>query len=180
MRDSVKVVVFLSISFLLVAIESVLNGIFPFSGLLAVMSCGIAVQRKRPEIAKRLAVKYSKLWVAAEVMLFVLVGATVDIKYAVSAGFAAVLVILGALVFRMLGVFICMLKTNLSNKERLFCMIAYSPKATVQAAIGSIPLTMGLSCGQIVLTVAVLAILIIAPFGAFSIDMTYRHLLTRK
>ncbi|KXL52140.1 potassium/proton antiporter [Anaerotignum neopropionicum] len=179
-RDSVKVVVFLSISFLLVAIESVLNGIFPFSGLLAVMSCGIAVQRKRPEIAKRLAVKYSKLWVAAEVMLFVLVGATVDIKYAVSAGFAAVLVILGALVFRMLGVFICMLKTNLSNKERLFCMIAYSPKATVQAAIGSIPLTMGLSCGQIVLTVAVLAILIIAPLGAFSIDMTYRHLLTRK
>jgi NhaP-type Na+/H+ and K+/H+ antiporters len=179
-RDSVKVVVLLSISFLVVAIESKLKGIFPFSGLLAVMSCGIAVQRNRPEVAKRLSVKYSKLWVAAEVILFVLVGATVDIKYAVSAGFAAVLVILVALIFRMLGVFICMLKTNLPMKERLFCMIAYTPKATVQAAIGSIPLTMGLPCGQIVLTVAVLAILITAPFGAFSVDMTYGHLLKRQ
>lgn len=179
-RNSIKVVVLLSISFLFVAIESRLKGTFPFSGLLAVMSCGIAVQRRSPEMANRLSLKYSKLWVAAEVMLFALVGATVDIQYASSAGLSAVLVIFGALVFRMLGVFVCLLGTNLPMKERIFSMIAYTPKATVQAAIGSIPLAMGLSCGQIVLTVAVLAILITAPLGAFSVDMSYRHLLTRS
>lgn len=179
-RDSIKVVVLLSISFLLVAIESKLKGTFPFSGLLAVMSCGIAVQRISPEVANRLSLKYSKLWVAAEVMLFALVGATVDIQYASSAGLSAILVIFSALIFRMFGVFICLLGTNLPMKERLFSMIAYTPKATVQAAIGSIPLAMGLPCGQIVLTVAVLAILITAPLGAFSVDMTYRHLLTRS
>ena len=178
-RDSAKVVVLLSISFLLVALESALKGTVPFSGLLAVMSCGIAVNRRRPQVAARLAVKYSKLWVAAEVLLFVLVGATVDIRYAAAAGPMAVLVILGVLVFRMAGVSVCLLKTRLDRKERLFCMIAYTPKATVQAAIGSIPLTMGLACGQIVLTVAVLAILITAPLGAFGVDMTYRRLLSR-
>jgi len=179
-RDSIKVVVLLSISFLFVALESKLKGIVPFSGLLAVMSCGIAVQRKKPLLATRLSVKYSKLWVAAEVMLFVLVGATVDIQYALSAGISAIMVIFGVLVFRMIGVFICLLKTNLSIKERIFSMIAYTPKATVQAAIGSIPITMGLSCGKIVLTVAVLAILITAPFGAFCVDITYRHLLKKS
>lgn len=176
-RDSVKVVVLLSLSFLFVALESALKGIVPFSGLLAVMSCGIAINRRRPELAARLSGKYNRLWVAAEVLLFVLVGATVDIGYAAAAGVAAVLVVLGALVFRMVGVFVCLLRTPLSAKERLFCMIAYTPKATVQAAIGSVPLTMGLGCGQIVLTVAVLAILITAPLGAFSIDLTYRRLL---
>lgn len=176
-RDSVKVVVLLSLSFLFVALENVVKGIVPFSGLLAVMSCGIAINRRRPELAARLSGKYNRLWVAAEVLLFVLVGATVDIGYAAAAGAAAVLVVLGALVFRMAGVFVCLLRTPLSAKERLFCMIAYTPKATVQAAIGSVPLTMGLGCGQIVLTVAVLAILITAPLGAFSIDLTYRRLL---
>lgn len=176
-RDSVKVVVLLSLSFLFVALENAVKGIVPFSGLLAVMSCGIAINRRRPELAARLSGKYNRLWVAAEVLLFVLVGATVDIGYAAAAGAAAVLVVLGALVFRMAGVFVCLLRTPLSAKERLFCMIAYTPKATVQAAIGSVPLSLGLGCGQIVLTVAVLAILITAPLGAFSIDLTYRRLL---
>lgn len=179
-RDSIKVVTLLSISFLLVALETSIKAIIPFSGLLAVMSCGLAVNRGRPEVAARLSGKYSKLWVAAEVLLFVLVGATVDIRYALASGAASILVILGALVFRMTGVFVCLLRTTLSLKERLFCMIAYTPKATVQAAIGSLPLSMGLSCGHVVLTVAVLAILITAPLGAFSVDMTYRRLLQRS
>lgn len=177
LRDSVKVIILLSVSFLLMTLETALKGILPLSGLLAVMSMGAALQKKRFEAAKRLSGKFSKLWIAAEVLLFVLVGATVDIGYAVSAGPAVVLLVLLALMFRMLGVSCCLFKTKLLMKERLFCMIAYLPKATVQAAIGSIPLTMGLSCGKIVLTVAVLAILITAPLGAFGIDVTYRRLL---
>ncbi len=180
MRDSAKVIVLLSVSFLLVAIEHELKGLVPFSALLSVMSMGVAIQRTRPQFAHCLSSKFSKLWVAAEVLLFVLVGATVDITYAMSAGFAAILVIFGVLIFRMIGVFFCMIKTKLSIKERLFCMIAYIPKATVQAAIGSIPLTMGLPCGKIVLTVAVLSILITAPLGAFGIEMTYKKLLTKS
>ena len=176
-RDSVKVVVLLSLSFLFVALENAVKGIVPFSGLLAVMSCGIAINRRRPELASRLSGKYNRLWVAAEVLLFALVGATVDISYAAAAGAAAVLAVLGALVFRMVGVFVCVLGTKLSRKERMFCMLAYTPKATVQAAIGSVPLSLGLGCGQIVLTVAVVAILLTAPLGAFAIDLTYRRLL---
>lgn len=177
LRDSVKVIILLSVSFLLMTLETALKGILPLSGLLAVMSMGAALQKSRYEAAKRLSGKFSKLWIAAEVLLFVLVGATVDIEYAVSAGPAVVLLVLLALMFRMFGVFCCLFKTKLLMKERLFCMIAYLPKATVQAAIGSIPLTMGLPCGKIVLTVAVLAILITAPLGAFGVDMTYRRLL---
>ncbi|WP_027291991.1 cation:proton antiporter [Robinsoniella sp. KNHs210] len=176
-RDSGKVVVLLSISFLMVALENVLKGIIPFSGLLAVMSMGIALQKKRRVVAERLSVKYSKLWVAAEILLFVLVGASVDVSYALAAGASAVLLIFGVLLFRMAGVFLCMLKTKLSGKERLFCMIAYMPKATVQAAIGGVPLALELGCGKIVLTVAVLAILITAPLGAFGVDVAYRKLL---
>lgn len=178
-RDSGKVVVLLSISFLMVALENVLKGVIPFSGLLAVMSMGIALQKKRRVVAERLSVKYSKLWVAAEILLFVLVGASVDVSYALAAGASAVLLIFGVLLFRMAGVFLCMLKTKLSGKERLFCMIAYMPKATVQAAIGGVPLALGLGCGKIVLTVAVLAILITAPLGAFGVDVAYRKLLPR-
>ena len=174
-RDSSKVIILLSISFLLVAVENI--SMIPFSGLLAVMSTGIIIQKKNTVVATRLSKKYSKLWVAAEVILFVLVGATVDLKYALTSGVSAAIVIIGALVFRMLGVFICMIKTNISIKERLFCMIAYMPKATVQAAIGSLPLSMGLSCGNIVLTVAVLAILITAPLGALGADLTFKKLL---
>jgi len=179
-RDSAKVIILLSLSFLLVSLESKLKGIVPISGLLAVMSMGAALQKKRSKVAERLSGKYSKLWVGAEILLFVLVGATVDISYAASAGLAAVLVIFGVLIFRMVGVFFCMLKTKLTIKERFFCMIAYMPKATVQAAIGGIPLAMGLPCGKIVLTVAVLAILITAPLGAFGVDMTYKKLLTQE
>lgn len=176
-RDSAKVVILLSISFLMIDLENRLKGCLPFSGLLAVMSIGIALQRKRHEAAARLSVKYSKLWVAAEVLLFVLVGATVDIRYAWEAGAAAVILIFGVLIFRMAGVFCCLLKTELNRKERIFCMIAYMPKATVQAAIGGVPLAMGLGCGKIVLTVAVLAILITAPLGAFGMERTYKRLL---
>ena len=176
-RDSAKVVILLSISFLMIELENRLKGYLPFSGLLAVMSIGIALQKKRYEAAARLSVKYSKLWVAAEVLLFVLVGATVDISYAMKAGAAAVILIFGVLIFRMAGVFFCLLGTDINRKERLFCMIAYMPKATVQAAIGGVPLAMGLGCGKIVLTVAVLAILITAPLGAFGVEQTYKRLL---
>ncbi|MGL4736387.1 MAG: cation:proton antiporter [Cellulosilyticaceae bacterium] len=177
MRDSAKTIILLSISFLLIALEKALEGIVPISGLLAVMGIGATLLQGYPVVAKRLSSKFSKLWVGAELLLFVLVGATVDIQYAVSAGAMAILVIVGAIVCRMLGVYVCLLRTKLAPKERLFCMIAYCPKATVQAAIGSIPLAMGLGCGKIILTVAVLAILITAPLGALGIDLTYKKFL---
>lgn len=178
MRDSVKLLIILSFSFLLIELQNRLEGMIPFSGLIAIMSLGIVIKRKYEILAQRLSGKYNKLWVAAEVFLFVLVGATVDLKYAVAAGIGAVLLVLGAIVFRMFGVALSLIRTNLTCKERLFCMVAYVPKATVQAAIGAIPLTMGLSCGQLVLTVAVLSILITAPLGALGIDHLYRRLLT--
>lgn len=176
-RDSIKIIIILSISFLLLKCESILEGVLPMSGLLAIMSMGIVFKQKYEVLAVRLSSKYNKLWVAAEVILFVLVGATVNLEYITSEGVMAIGVIVFAMIFRMLGVFICLLKTKLTMNERLFCMIAYTPKATVQAAIGSIPLSMGLECGNLVLTVAVLAILITAPFGAIGIDKTYEKLL---
>lgn len=179
-RDTSKVIIILCISFILVTFEDRFSTIVPFSALIAVMAIGIALQRKREIVAKRLSLKFNKIWVMAEIVLFVLVGATVDIKYAVSAGVLSIILILGVLIFRMLGVFFCLVKTELTIKEKLFCMIAYTPKATVQAAIGGIPLAMGLSCGNIVLTVAVVAILITAPLGAFCIDSTYRKLLSKE
>lgn len=179
-RDSMKVIIILNISFLLVTFEHSLTGIIGFSGLLAIMSIGTGIQEKNSILAKRLSAKYSKLWIAAEVILFVLVGATVNIKYALGASIPAILLIMTVIAFRMAGVFLCLLGTSLSYKERLFCMIAYCPKATVQAAIGSIPLSMGLSAGNIILTVAVLSILITAPLGAFAIDFSYKKLLNRK
>ena len=179
-RDSLKVIIILNISFLLVTFEHSLTGIIGFSGLLAIMSIGTGIQAKNTILSKRLSVKYSKLWIAAEVMLFVLVGATVNIKYALGASIPAILLIMTVVVFRMAGVFLCLLGTSLSYKERLFCMIAYCPKATVQAAIGSIPLSMGLSSGNIILTVAVLSILITAPLGAFAIDISYKKLLKKE
>ena len=179
-RDSMKVIIILNISFLLVTFEHSLTGIIGFSGLLAIMSIGTGIQAKNTILSKRLSVKYSKLWIAAEVMLFVLVGATVNIKYALGASIPAILLIMTVVVFRMAGVFLCLLGTSLSYKERLFCMIAYCPKATVQAAIGSIPLSMGLSSGNTILTVAVLSILITAPLGAFAIDISYKKLLKKE
>ena len=176
-RDTVKVIILLCISFLLVTAEDRFSDIIPFASLIAVMCIGIALQRNRKEAAVRLSVKFNKLWVCAEVILFVLVGATVNISYAISAGISAVMLIFGVLLFRMAGVFVCMIKTKLNMRERLFCVIAYMPKATVQAAIGGVPLSMGLACGNIVFTVAVLAIIITAPLGAFLIDLTYKRFL---
>ncbi len=178
MKDTAKILILLCISFVLVTLEDSSAFLLPFSALIAIMSMGIALQKKRQIVAVRLSLKFNKLWVAAEILLFVLVGATVDLKYAASAGISAVILIFGVLLFRMAGVFCCLIKTNLSMKERLFCMIGYTPKATVQAAIGGVPLAMGLSCGNIVLTIAVLAILITAPCGAFLIEQTYQKLLT--
>lgn len=177
-RDTVKIMIMLSISFILVAIEDALNSQITFSALIAIMFMGVSLQKYRKEVSIRLSSKYNKLWVAAEVFLFVLVGATVNINYLGKVGVVAILVIFGALIFRMLGVLVCLLGTNLNKKERLFSMMAYTPKATVQAAIGGIPLSLGLACGDIVLTVAVLAIVITAPLGAFAIDNTYKKLLS--
>lgn len=180
-RNSTKVILILGLSFLLMAVETWLKGIVSVSGLLAVMSMACVLKIKSPEkVTKRLSDKFGKLWIAAEAILFVLVGAAVDIRCAVQAGAAAVLMIALALVFRAVGVSICMLGTGLNRKERLFCVIAYLPKATVQAAIGSVPLSMGLSCGQLVLSVAVLAILITAPLGAIGIDRTAGRLLVQE
>ena len=180
MRDSVKILIILSISFLLLGVENRLQGYIPVSGLLAIMSMGIIIKQKYGVLALRLSAKYNKLWLGAEVFLFVLVGATVDLRYVASAGVSAVLLILGALLFRMTGVAVSLLKTGLSKRERLFCMVAYTPKATVQAAIGAIPLSMGLECGNIVLTVAVLSILITAPFGAICVDNLYKRFLEKS
>lgn len=177
-RDTIKVIIVLSISFILVSAENALSTPITFSALIAVMFMGIALSRYRNETAVRLSGKFNRLWVGAEVVLFVLVGASVDIGYALSAGAGAVILIFSVLTFRIAGIFVCLTDTNLNMKERLFCMLAYTPKATVQAAIGSVPLAMGLSCGSIVLTVAVLAILITAPLGAFMIDLTYKKLLS--
>lgn len=178
-RDTSKVLIILSISLLLVVIEDRLTTSITFSALIAIMFIGIGLQKKREVVAKRLSVKYGKLWVAAEVFLFVLVGATVNIGYLGKVGIKAIIAIVGALFFRMLGVFVCLLGTSLNRKERLFTMMAYTPKATVQAAIGGIPLALGLACGDIVLTVAVLAIVLTAPLGAFAIDLSYKSFLAK-
>ena len=180
-RNSMKVIIVLGVSFMLMAVETWLKGILSVSGLLAVVSMACVIKIKSVAfVSKRLSEKFGKLWLAAEVLLFVLVGAAVDIRYTLSAGIAAVLMILVALVFRSIGVAICLLGTSMNWKERIFCMIAYLPKATVQAAIGSVPLAMGLPCGQIVLSVAVLAILTTAPLGALGIDLTYKRFLTKE
>ncbi len=180
-RNSMKVVIVLGVSFLLMAIETWAEGVVAISGLLAVVSMACVLKLKSTAfVSKRLSEKFGKLWIAAEVILFVLVGAAVDIRYTLGAGLAAVGMIFLALVFRGIGVSICLIHTKLNWKERLFCVIAYLPKATVQAAIGSVPLSMGLACGPIVLSVAVLAILITAPLGAIGMDVTYKRLLTRE
>lgn len=179
MRDSVKVLIILSISFLLLEVQNRLEGIVPVSGLLAIMSMGILVNQKYDVLAKRLSVKYNKLWLGAEVFLFVLVGIAVDMKYAMAAGVVVIALVLIALLFRMGGVILSLIKTKLDAKERVFCAIAYTPKATVQAAIGTIPLAMGLACGEMVLTVAVVAILLTAPLGALCMDSLYKKMLRK-
>lgn len=179
-RNSMKVIIVLGFSFLLIAIEGWLEGKVAVSGLLAVVSMACVLKRKSDAfVSRRLSEKFGKLWLSAEVMLFVLVGAAVDIRYTMDAGSAAIIMILAALVFRACGVLLSVAKTNLTWKERMFCVIAYLPKATVQAAIGSVPLAAGLPCGKIVLSVAVMAIVITAPIGAFGMDHTYQKLLTK-
>ena len=180
-QNSMKVIIVIGVSFMLVAVETWSKDIVPISGLLAVVSMACVITIKSIAfVSKRLSEKLGKLWIAAEVLLFVLVGAAVDIRYTLNAGIAAVLMILIALLFRSIGVAICLFGTSMTWKERIFCMIAYLPKATVQAAIGSVPFAIGLPCGQIVLSVAVLAILITAPLGALGIDLTYKRLLKKE
>lgn len=177
--STIKVLIILSVSFILVEIENRLTGIVPVSGLLAIMSMGITINNKHVHISNELKAKYNNLWVAGELLLFVLVGATVNISYALPKIIPGASIILLALLFRMTAVSLCVLNTNLNSKERLFCMLAYTPKATVQAAIGAIPLAMNLECGEIVLTMAVISILITAPIGAISIDLSYKKLLKK-
>lgn len=180
-RNSMKVVIVLGMSFLLMSVEAWLEDVVSVSGLLAVVSMACMIKIKSaPIVSKRLSEKFGKLWVAAEVMLFVLVGAAVDIRYTMGAGAAAVLMIAIALGFRAVGVCLCLAGTKLNRRERLFGIIAYLPKATVQAAIGSVPLAAGLPCGQLVLSVAVLSILITAPLGAVGMDLTYRKFLEKE
>lgn len=179
MRDTIKVIIILSLAFILVSLEEMITIPVTFAALISVMFMGIFLKRKKADTSARLSAKFNKLWVMAEIILFVLVGASVDITFISRAGLKTVILIFAVLVFRMAGVFICMLGTKLNGRERLFCMLAYTPKATVQAAIGGVPLAMGLACGNIVLTVAVIAIVITAPLGAFMIEHTYKKLLSK-
>ncbi len=179
MRDTIKILITLSVAFLLLALEHAIAEYVPMSALLSVMAIGATMLARHTEAAKRLSAKYSKIWVVAEILLFVLVGATVDLEYALSAGLPVLAVVGVVLVWRMAGVYISMIGSGLLQRERLFCMIAYLPKATVQAAIGSVPLSMGLECGEIVLTIAIVAILVTAPLGAFGIDLTRDRLLSK-
>ena len=176
-RDSIKVIILICFSIFFISVENLIENAIPFSGLLAVIAMSAMLYRNHGACAKRLSVKYNKLWLVAEIFLFVLVGAEVDVRFALQAGAMIIAVMALAMIFRLVGVWLCVIGTKLTAKERLFCMIAYMPKATVQAAIGAIPLSMGLACGQTVLTAAVLAILITAPVGAFLIDMLYKKLL---
>lgn len=180
-RSSMKVIIILGISFLLIGVENALEGIVAVSGLLGVTAMAVMLKRKSdPAVSTRLSQKFGKIWLCAEVLLFVLVGAAVDIRYMASAGIMAVILIFGALVFRTIGVWLCLLKTELNTKERVFCVMAYLPKATVQAAIGSVPLANGLACGDLILSVAVMAIVITAPIGAFLIDHFHPILLQKQ
>lgn len=178
-RDTTKVMIVLGVCFALTAAEDWLKDLIPFASLIAVMSLGLMIKKKKSELAVRLSAKYDKMWTVAEVFLFVLVGASVAIDSLATAGVYSIALVLLVLVFRMAGVALCMLGTKLDMRERCFCMLAYTPKATVQAAIGGLPLAMGLACGQIVLTVSVIAILITAPLGAFAIDLTYKKFLQK-
>lgn len=177
-RNSMKVIIVMALAFLLMAIETWLEGKIAISGLLAVVSMAVMIRNKSPQfVSKRLSEKFGKLWLAAELILFVLVGAAVDIRYTLNAGLPALILILGALVFRTLGVYLSLIGTPISKKEKLFCIVSYLPKATVQAAIGAVPLAAGLECGKIVLSVAVMGILITAPLGAFGMDFSYKKCL---
>lgn len=179
-RDTSKIILLLCLSFFMIIAEEKFSRIIPFASLIGVMAGGLAIKMKNREVASRLSEKLNRLWVPAEIFLFVLVGASVKIEsVAGNAGIIIVLLIL-VIAVRMAGVFVCVAGTELCFKEKLFCAAAYVPKATVQAAIGGIPLAMGLGCGEIVLSVSVMAILITAPLGAFFIDLTYKKFLKQE
>lgn len=178
-RDSIKVLVMLATAFLLMSLETAFDSAFPFSGMLSVMGVSLMIFRKKRPLAERLSLKFNKIWILAEIFLFVFVGASVDLSYAFSAGIAPLVLLVLVSLIRMLGVLVALLKTSLSRNEKLFCMMSYLPKATVQAAIGSIPFSMGLASGEMILTVAVLSILVTAPFGAWLIDRFYPVLLEK-
>lgn len=178
-QDTMKVLLILSICFSMVALEESLEGVFPLSGLLGVMGLGGIMLKLYPLLAKRINSKFSKIWVGSEIFLFVLVGSATDITALSEAGFAVILLIIISLFFRMVAVFLSVSGTDLTIKEKLFTAGAYTPKATVQAAIGSIPLAMGVPAGSLILTVAVLAIIITAPFGASFIDLSHKKLLQK-
>ena len=180
MRDTIKVLLIFAVGFLFMTLEDVLAKIIPLSGLLAVMAFGIAINHFYPMLSKRLVKKFEKIWVVAEIMLFVLVGALVNLSVLVDVGLFAVILIIIAVIFRLMGVFITLIKTQLNAKERLFVAGSYTPKATVQAAIGAIPLSIGLAHGELILMVSVLAIIITAPLGAIFIDLSYKKLLERQ
>lgn len=179
-RNSKKIIILLGLSFLLIAIEIWLKPYVAVSGLIAVMTLASCLRVKTTTfVSNRIAEKLGKIWIASEVILFVLVGAEVNIQYTLSAGFGALLMIFIALFFRSVGVYLCMFETELNFKEKLFCIISYIPKATVQAVIGSIPLSIGLSCGEIALSVAVMSIIVTAPLGAILMEISYKKLLTQ-
>lgn len=180
MRDTVKILVILATSFLLMGFENAMESSFPFSGMLSVIGVSIIIFRKEKSLAQRLSIKFNKVWIIAEIFLFVLVGASVDLNYAISAGISPLILLILVSLFRMFGVFVALIRTSLTFKEKLFCMISYLPKATVQAAIGAVPLTLGLASGEIILTVSVLSILLTAPIGAWLIDRFYPYLLKNK
>ncbi len=179
-RDTVKIILIMSVSFVFTVFEDKYGSVIPFSAMIGVMCSGLSIKKVNPKLSERLSLRFSKLWVLFEILLFVLVGTCINIRYAAKAGSFAVILIFAVLAFRMSSVAVCLIKTGLVFKERLFCMLAYMPKATVQAAIGGIPLAIGLSCGEVLLTVAVLSIIITAPLGAFLIDMTYKKLLNKQ
>lgn len=175
-----KIILIMSVSFVFTVFEDKYGSVIPFSAMIGVMCSGLSIKKVNPKLSERLSLRFSKLWVLFEILLFVLVGTCINIRYAAKAGSFAVILIFAVLAFRMSSVAVCLIKTGLVFKERLFCMLAYMPKATVQAAIGGIPLAIGLSCGEVLLTVAVLSIIITAPLGAFLIDMTYKKLLNKQ
>lgn len=180
MRNTIKIIIMLSLAFLLVSFETALEGYIPMSGLLAVMSLGATILKRDINLAEVLSQKLSKIWIVAEILLFVLVGAAVDIRYMAGAGIIGVVFILTSLIFRTFGVYLSLLKTRLNKGEKIFCMISYLPKATVQAAIGALPLASGVESGNLILTMAVLAIFVTAPIGAIGVDLSYKKLLSKN
>ena len=177
LNKPVQIILPLCAAFILYSAEDFLSAFIPFSGLIAVMAMGLVLQKSRPEKLPLLSGAWADIWALAQIVLFVLVGTAVNLPYAMGAGISAVVLILLILPIRCIGVQACLVGTDLNFKERLFVSLAYLPKATVQAAMSAVPLAMGLSCGSLALTMAVLAILITAPLGAFLIDKFYKKLL---